>query len=203
MEYEELLNLLENFGEMVSETFGSKCEVVISDLDDPDHAIMYIYNGQVTGRNVGDPLDAQARSRVAASADGLYCNYHKFKNNKDIKASTFSFSACGHNLAICINYDITSFQVLQSLVAQFTDFYPAAGKPDSDSDISMDRAIDAAIAATGKTAFFLNKEDRLQVLLTLQKQGMLNMQKSVPTIAKAMGVSRYSIYNYLNELNIK
>ena len=40
---------------------GTDCEVVIHDLKtkEPEHSIIYIVNGHVTGRNVGDgPSDA-------------------------------------------------------------------------------------------------------------------------------------------------
>ena len=67
----------------------------------------------------------------------------------------------------------------------------------------MEESISSAIKATGKPVNLLNKEDRLEVIKTLDKQGMLKMQKSIATIAKMLCVSRYTIYNYLNKLGIK
>lgn len=77
MTYEEFLNMLKDLGSAITATFGNFCEVAISDVDNPDSAILYIFNGHVTGREVGDPLVGPDLERVAMSADGYYINYQK------------------------------------------------------------------------------------------------------------------------------
>jgi predicted transcriptional regulator YheO len=46
----------------------------------------------------------------------------------------------------------------------------------------------------------MNKKERLEVISYLEKRGILKIQKSVQTIARYLGISRYTVYNYLNEL---
>jgi predicted transcriptional regulator YheO len=46
----------------------------------------------------------------------------------------------------------------------------------------------------------MNKKERLEVISYLEKRGILKIQKSVQTIARCLGISRYTVYNYLNEL---
>ena len=55
------LTVLEQIAQDIAAEFGNDCEVVIHDLKtkEPEHSIIYIVNGHVTGRNVGDgPSDA-------------------------------------------------------------------------------------------------------------------------------------------------
>ncbi|MBQ2271304.1 MAG: helix-turn-helix domain-containing protein, partial [Firmicutes bacterium] len=42
--------------------------------------------------------------------------------------------------------------------------------------------------------------ERLMLVKMLKEKGVFNLQKSVPYVAERMGVSKYTIYNYLNEL---
>lgn len=42
--------------ETIAEMFGSRCEVLIHDFSNPQHSIIVIENGHITGRKVGDPI---------------------------------------------------------------------------------------------------------------------------------------------------
>lgn len=72
------LTVLQQIAQDIAAEFGADCEVVIHDLktQEPEHSIIYIVNGHVTGRNVGDgPSDAvfdgirQKRRGDSAPAD--------------------------------------------------------------------------------------------------------------------------------------
>ena len=36
---------------MIANTFGEDCEVVVHDLEDPEHSVVYVANNKVTGRD--------------------------------------------------------------------------------------------------------------------------------------------------------
>ena len=38
---------------MLAQTFGQDCEVVLHDLDCPEHSVVHVENPYVTGRKVG------------------------------------------------------------------------------------------------------------------------------------------------------
>ena len=72
------LTVLQQIAQDIAAEFGADCEVVIHDLktQEPEHSIIYIVNGHVTGRNIGDgPSDAvfdgirQKRRGDSAPAD--------------------------------------------------------------------------------------------------------------------------------------
>ena len=41
-------------GEIIAEKFSPYLEVIIHDLQDPEHSIIAIFNNHITGRKIGD-----------------------------------------------------------------------------------------------------------------------------------------------------
>jgi len=115
----EFLDFLEKLASLIAETFGNNCEVVISDLDRPESAILAIFNNHVTNRKVGDPLIPQALKRVQNSADDYYINFEDFKGGKLLKTSTLSAHIGGRHIAFCINYDYTHLDSLRQSLDEF------------------------------------------------------------------------------------
>ena len=56
------------------------------------------------------------------------------------------------------------------------------------------------LAALGKPVDALNKKDRLRMIAMLEQKNAFSFRKSVPYVAKHLGVSRYTVYKYLGEL---
>ena len=198
----DFYDFLEKLGSLVAETFGNDCEVAISDLNNPESSILAIFNNHVTGRNVGDPLIPQALDRIKHCADGYYINYHDTKAGKTVKTSTLHFERNGLNLAFCINYDCATLEKFHYSLSNFL----AAQHEDSLNENGsyapiIEDAMKEAIANCGKPVRLMNKKDRIQVLSYLDSRGILKMQKSIQTIAQYLGISRYSVYNYLKELD--
>lgn len=200
IEYEEILDFLEKMGELIAETFGDNCEVAVSDLDHPDSAILYIFNGHVTNRRAGDPLPTMALERVQSKADGFYVNYTGVKCGKEVKTSSLNCEFGGHHLSFCINYDYSALLPAQKLLTQLTAVRNDA--PQVGGVLSAaDAAIEEAIQRSGKPPRLMTKDDRMSIVMQLNEQGVFNIQRSVITTAQRLGISRFTVYNYLNEIN--
>lgn len=200
----EFVEFLTNVGSVIAEMFGSNCEVVINDLDNEEHAVIAIFNGHVSGRKVGSPLIKDAKERISNCADGYFINYRKpLGKKKYIKASTIEVKFNERRFALCINYDCSE---LQSFALKLMNFLALAPTNVELTDFSNDKiVVDAlyeAIIQIGRPIHLLNKNDRMKIIETLYKKGILKLQKSIPQIASCLGVSRYTIYNYLKELNL-
>ena len=89
-DFDSFMNYLDTMAFIISEMFGKNCEVVISDLDNPKHSVLSIYNGSVTDRDVGDPLNTRSEELIERSKGGFNINYRKAnrKLKKEIKSST-------------------------------------------------------------------------------------------------------------------
>jgi len=198
----DFYDFLEKLGSLVAETFGHDCEVVISDLNSPESSILAIFNNHVTGRNVGDPLTPQALDRIKHCADGYYINYRDAKGGKMLKTSTLHFEKNDLNLAFCINYDCANLEKIQYSLSNFLTIQQDDDLNENGSYAPViEDAMKEAIANCGKPVRLMDKKDRMLVISYLDSRGILKMQKSIQAIAQYLGISRYSVYNYLKELD--
>ena len=57
MEIKQELRPYVPLAQMLVQTLGPNCEVVLHDLDTPAHSVVYVENPSVTGRKVGESFD--------------------------------------------------------------------------------------------------------------------------------------------------
>jgi predicted transcriptional regulator YheO len=110
--------------------------------------------------------------------------------------------------SLCINQDLTDFIVARNLLEDDTSFAP----PDVESpketfaqDISevMESVVDAEVSLTQKPVAYMQKEDKLQVVTRLEQKGIFAIKNAVDYVAECLGVSNFTIYNYLKEVRGK
>lgn len=203
-DFESFIEYINTLAVIISEMFGQNCEVVVSDLDNPDHAVLAIYNGEVTGRKVGDPLNTRSEELIERSIGGYNINYKKAnkKIKKEIKSSTIVTKAFGRNISFCINYDCDDLTMLQGKLKKFLSMgNEAYDEFDSYNNGELvEQKLMVEVEKMGKSIVSMNKGDRINLIRNLKATGVFKIQKSVPYIAEQLGVSRYTIYNYLNEI---
>ena len=78
------MEMLKQLAAGIAAQFGSNCEVVIHDVSSnhPDHSIVHIENGHVSGRKVGDGASQvvldQMATQVRSLVDGVAASPGKF-----------------------------------------------------------------------------------------------------------------------------
>lgn len=129
------LELLRQVAAGIAAQFGSSCEVVVHDLSrHPDHSIVAIVNGHVSGRKVGDGASAvvleQMETNDPEPKDHL-CYLTKTPDGKILKSSTvYIRNSKGKVSAILsINYDISKLLMVEDAVRELitTQEPPAVG----------------------------------------------------------------------------
>jgi hypothetical protein len=65
---------------------------------------------------------------------------------------------------------------------------------------SLDRMIAAVESELGSPIADLSREDKQAAVRLLHERGAFQLRKAVEDVADAMGVSRFTVYNYLNAL---
>ncbi len=73
-------------------------------------------------------------------------------------------------------------------------------EPPEDIHGAVDRMVSAVEAHMGGALGDLSREKKQAAVRILDEQGVFLIRKSVETVAEAMGVSRITIYNYLNAI---
>ena len=66
---------------------------------------------------------------------------------------------------------------------------------------ALDRLIDAVEAELGGPLPSLSREDKQRAVRLLDERGAFILRRAVEDVADAMGVSRITVYNYLNAIH--
>ena len=198
--------------EMLVRTFGADCEVVLHDLDDPEHSVVYVANGAVTGRKVGDSFDQLVRQVILSDQlrENFVANYYfTAPNGKRIRSSTVLIQGVGGRLegAMCINLDTTrltrQIEYLQSFLPAPDDAAPDEQPPREPENVAVmiENLMDKTLA--GADAHAMTREDRLEKIRFMDAKGIFLMKGSVDRAAEKLGVNRVTIYSYLDEVRGK
>ena len=204
MNREEALEFLDRTARGIAEMFGSSCETLVHDMEDPKHPILAIYNGHVSGRSVGSTLDILGTAKEL-DATALVTDFVNLAattpSGRQIKSSTFHLIGDGYNLALGINFDYTSLayanRTLVDLMNAEADLQSAMWQG---GDGRLADIFDECLAAVGKPVSALNKQDRMKVIALLDQKNAFSFRKSVPFVSRRLQVSRYTVYKYLGEL---
>ena len=204
MTREEAFEFLDRVARGIAEMFGSSCETLVHDMGVPSHPILSIYNGHVSGRAVGSTLDILGTDRElepeARTSDQVNL-YATTPSGAQIKSSTFHLMGEDYNLALGINFDYTSLvyanRILVDLMSAEADLKSALWQG---GDSALSDLFDECLAALGKPVDALGKADRLKLVAMLEQKNAFSYRKSVPFVSRRLGVSRYTVYKYLDEL---
>lgn len=201
------MGLLQQVAEGIAAQFGSDCEVVIHDLNkDPDHSIVFIVNGHVSGRKVGDGAShvvmEQLQSNDQTTKDHL-CYLMKTPNGKILKSSTvYIRNNRGRVSAIlAINYDISRLMMVESAVRDLISTpEPQPTEPERIVNINdlLEDLIQQSVALVGKPVALMNKEDKVKAIQFLNQNGAFLVTKSGDKVAKYVGISKYTLYSYID-----
>ena len=204
MNRDEAFEFLDRTARGIAEMFGSSCETLVHDMGVPSHPILSIYNGHVSGRTVGSTVDILGTDRElepeARTSDQVNL-YATTPSGAQIKSSTFHLIGEDYNLALGINFDYTSLvyanRILVDLMSAEADLKTALWQG---GDSALSDLFDECLAALGKPADALGKADRLKLVAMLEQKNAFSYRKSVPFVSRRLGVSRYTVYKYLDEL---
>ena len=193
--------------------FGPNCEVFVHDLetDNPERSIVAIENGHVTGRAVDDGpshvvLEAIKAGRGSRLSDRL-AYLTKTDDGRILKSSTvFIRNKDDKTVGIfAINYDITILCAAAGELTELTGTGPNVNPTNEPEPIVrsvaalLDDLIEQSVALVGKPVALMGKDDRVRAIRYLNDTGAFLITKSGPKVCKYFGISKYTLYSYLDE----
>ncbi|MEG1592855.1 MAG: helix-turn-helix transcriptional regulator [Oscillibacter sp.] len=191
----------------IAAQFGSSCEVVVHDLSrHPDHTIVFIENGHVSGRKVGDGAShvvmEQFQSNDPEPKDHL-CYLTKTPDGKILKSSTvYIRNGKGRVSAIfSINYDISKLLMVEGAIQDLIsvgDQSPSEPEKIVNINDLLDDLIQQSVALVGKPVALMNKDDKVRAIRFLNQNGAFLVTKSGDKVAKYFGISKYTLYSYID-----
>ena len=207
---EEQLDFYKRLAHALALQFGSGCEVVVHDLEstDPSHSIVAIENGHVTGRKLGDGPSHVVLEALHAGDTKLedrLAYLTKTADGKILKSSTvFIRDERGRAVGIfAVNYDITILRAMGDTIAEVVGTEPSAPRePEpivrSVADL-LDDLIEQSVQLVGTPVTLMSKEEKVRAIRYLNDTGAFLITKSGPKVCKYFGISKYTLYSYLDE----
>ena len=182
--------------------------MVIHDLASggAEPSIAYIENGHVSGRRVGDgPSHVVVEQLLHAQEDpeDHLAYLTRTPDGKILKSSTvYIRNPKGRVDAILsINFDISSLLMAESAIAPLIRTEaPAPAERITVLSVNdvLDGLIEQSVELTGKPVALMNKEDKMKAVQFLSQHGAFLITKSGDKVAKYFGISKYTLYSYID-----
>ena len=190
--------------------FGRNCEVVIHDLrgGDPEHTIIAIENGHVTGRSIGDGpshIVLEALKEDPETLEDRIAYLTKTADGRVLKSTTlFIRDDSGRVIGLMgINYDISMFVAVDDAIRSFTGQDEPGQEPESISgNVSdlLDGLLARSVRLVGKPTALMSKDEKIRAIRFLDERGAFLVTKSGPKVCQYFGISTYTLYSYLDEI---
>ncbi|AKL95117.1 hypothetical protein CACET_c16680 [Clostridium aceticum] len=197
--------------EGIAKTLGKNCEVVLHELKNSKKSIVEICNGEVTGRSIGSPmLDVGIQAiRKGNEADNILNYRNKTSDGRVLKSSTMFIRDEKDEIigCLCINIDISEFIVAQKAFEEIvkTDIKGEVNLgdfPHNNVNDVLINIVSETLDRYGKPVSYMNKEEKVNIVKKLDEQGAFLIKGAIDYVAKILCVSRYTIYNYLDEIRV-
>ena len=205
-----MIQFLFRLAKALAAQFGPSCEVVIHDLAGPDGecAIAHIENGHVTGRRVGDgpsKVVVEQLLRSEESPQDQLSYLTRTPDGKILKSSTIYIrdNAGKVDAILSINYDISALLMVENALGGL--LHTAGTGQEKEERITvlnvsdmLDDLIQQSVALVGKPVALMNKDDKVRAIQFLSKHGAFLITKSGDKVAKYFGISKYTLYSYID-----
>lgn len=202
------LTVLKQIAKDIAAQFGPDCEVVIHDLkaQDPEHSIVFIINGHITNREVGDGPSTVVFDALRKKGEELedHTGYlMKTSEGRILKSSTSYIRDDDGTLHYIfgINYDITKLTMIESALHSLITPNNVKEKPKEithNVNDLLDHLIEESVALVGKPVALMNKEDKVTAIQFLNNSGAFLITKSGDKVANYFGISKYTLYSYID-----
>ena len=204
----QLKSTLCSLAHAIAVHYGKSCEVAVHDLtveNAADSSIIYIENGEVTGRKVGDGASAVVLEELCQAEQNHEDRIGYFTMTSDGKAlkstTVYIRDDSGKVIAIfSVNQDITALSVAATALTELTA--PTSGaKPEKITphvEELLDELLWKSTELIGKPVAMMNKEDKQRAIRWLNSKGALLITKSGDKIATYFGISKFTLYSYID-----
>jgi D-arginine utilization repressor len=187
--------------EAIARLLSPHAEVV---LHDPRTDTIAGIWSPVSGRRIGDASLLSELDGLRPAGPDVFGPYLKsLPDGRQLSSvSAVMRDESGHaDLVLCVNVDRTVFDQAARVLAGFAA--PAAGQPrelfDWDWTETVNDVVGAYVRDCGIPLARLSRAARLTLVARLEAAGIFTRRRSVPAVARALGISRSMTYRLLAE----
>jgi len=203
------MDFLKRLAHAMAEQFGNNCEIVIHDLNENslESSIVAIENGHVSNRSVGDGpsmvvLDTLAKDQTEVEDQLCYLTE---VDGKMIKSSTIYIRDEDGRISgiFGINYDISPMVMFQKELRDFINVETVQAEESThiyhDVNSMLDDLIKRAVKLVGRPVAYMTREDKIKAIQFLNEHGAFLVTKSGDRISNYFGISKYTMYSYIDK----
>jgi predicted transcriptional regulator YheO len=205
---EYLLHNLQNLADAVVAMFGRNCEACVHDLTALHSSLVYI-RGEVTGRKPGAPATDLLVKLI--NGNDSTTDVHSYRTiSRDGRAlkstTTLIRNGSGQPIAaFCINFDTTEFYNAGQALLPFIGLQEAcfvAGPETFAHSVgeTMEALFQNAVAEIGRHPTSMSGDERKRFIGALETDGLFQFKGAVEHVARHMGITRFTVYNYLKKV---
>ena len=198
MTKKEAFDFLDRMARGIAVMFGEQCETIVHEMDGQKVKNLAIYNGHVSGRTTGSTLSIYGRDTMMDEEDPKVNLDLDYVNQMVITSSGKTMK--DYHFALGINYDISVMSQMSRIMDGLLRTDATLQTSLFGTGNSMEEVFESCSEMVKRPFSQMQKADRLTLVSILKEKGFFQMQRSVPYAAERLGVTKYTIYNYLNEL---
>lgn len=217
-----VINALRPVVPMLAAMAGPHLEVVLHDVSKPENSVIAIANGHISGRSVGSSVlegpqndkGFAAATRIRSKDGAVHSLVEDYTtvtaDGRELRSASAIFrDASGEPFAtLCLNADMSGFKAAHGWLSRMLE--PMVGAveapahiPAAPAEPQMDTLMQEIISEAvgpGASAESLTREDKIQAVGAMQRRGLFIVKGGVERAAAALRVSRFTIYNYMEQL---
>lgn len=205
---EEILPVLEVLIKGLGKHFGEKYEFVVHDyLKDFSSSVVAIENGELTGRRIGDSgtkLGLRIYQGVE-SGDGQFHHTIQAWNGRRFNSSTIYLKNDGGEVigSLCINFDVSELLAARNTIDCLIGAEQQNAPQEEHAVISsiedmLNEMIKESLEAIGTPVANMTRAQKMEGIQYLNRRGAFKIKNAANIVAQCYDISRYTVYNYIN-----
>ena len=219
----DILDYYKKLVDFLGEVLGENAEVVLRDCRKPDHDIIAIANGHVSGRTIGAPITDFTLSILANEEwkeKDYVVNYEgKAAPDKRLRSSTYFIREEGKLVGqLCVTIDMTPYEQVMDRIRQLSGMglmsdggqsgIICSGPVENFSeDVIGDMMKKAVITVVGsseaKVRERLTQKEKIEIIGELNRAGLFQLKGAVGAVAEYLYCSEASVYRYQSKIQKK
>ena len=192
--------------DMLEQQLGKKSEIILHDLRNGyDHTIIDIRNGEITGRKIGGTgsnLGLQVLQGTTGNGD-KYNYITRLPDGKYLRSSSLYIRDKENRIVgcLCINTDITETLKFDEILKEMNRCeLPGNGEDEifvTDVNQLLENIIENTRIHIGKKPEEMSRDEKKEFVRILDDKGAFLITKSGERVQEYLGISKYTLYNYL------
>lgn len=197
--------------EPLQRAIPGSAEVVLHDFAKLPNSVVAIA-GRVSGRTVGSPAtDSLLRAVASGHVETTDVYDVRLPGGRELRSTNVVFrdSHGAPAYALSIIIDVTMWRAVHALASSMLPPGPVDPRSEpadvehyaGDVETLAQHLLKQALTASGVPLALMHKRHKKAAVADLKERGFFLIRDSVETAAAALEVTRFTIYNYLNEID--